>query len=577
MSTRKSSDTLVASAGTLPPTANHRLSLLAQHKDTECYFDLRLTRVELTTFHGKLAHQLEFKLDFARPFDINKRIRAATISVEVIPRRRSRTSPNIVGINPEASLVKIADHEITNGQSIGVNAGTPAAAPASMSASANFSWGDKTTFAGNRLIHGFLVSETEAQWKMYEEPRSKSGLPPSLSLLMLVESESDRGFRVKGKVTVRRWSGRGLFGMVKHISAPSAGEKPVLSLVDSRATKEVRQNALDASDEITNLVEETESKAQIMARVVTKVFPQLENTSTFKAAGAVLALQSLNGTFERKELKVPFYPEVLVIGQHINARTTPTPTNGFFKSQVLSQKHAEVWADSLGRVWIRDTKSEHGTTVNGEQLWPGYQSSEPRELYQRNRLEFGTNGKYESDPDSNNDDDNDSHSNDENDAGRNSDEDQTLNDHKISATVEYVGLQARREIEAKIKLWESTAVTTDQRQLLSILKDAINRRLDALRLPPFEGVDDHFDDRQIYADLAFDSAESEPAYSRRAVGDEQGYMAQRSRYTEAPRPGGSAPATGYLDRLLSKNKPPSGEEALSNHRAVGRDWSEAKL
>merc|ERR1712000_95770 len=46
----------------------------------------------------------------------------------------------------------------------------------------------------------------------------------------------------------------------------------------------------------------------------------------------VLYLLSMNGTFERKTISVPFYPDSLRIGRQTNAKTVPTPTNGFFDS-----------------------------------------------------------------------------------------------------------------------------------------------------------------------------------------------------------------------------------------------------
>lgn len=60
-----------------------------------------------------------------------------------------------LGIDPEASLIKIAEHEITNDRSLHFSAVTPAVATAVVSASATLNYGDKSTFAGNGLIHGF--------------------------------------------------------------------------------------------------------------------------------------------------------------------------------------------------------------------------------------------------------------------------------------------------------------------------------------------------------------------------------------------------------------------------------------
>jgi hypothetical protein len=97
----------------------------------------------------------------------------------------------------------------------------------------------------------------------------------------------------------------------------------------------------------------------------------------------------MNGTFDRKTITVPYYPEVLKIGRQTNNKTTPTPLNGFFDSKVLSRAHAEIWADRNGKIWIRDVKSSNGTFVNGQRLSKENQDSDPFELKQGDMLELG--------------------------------------------------------------------------------------------------------------------------------------------------------------------------------------------
>ena len=104
---------------------------------------------------------------------------------------------------------------------------------------------------------------------------------------------------------------------------------------------------------------------------------------------ALLVLLPMNGTFERKQINVPQFPEILRIGRQTNAKTVPTPTNGYFDSKVLSRQHAEVWADRSGKIWIRDVKSSNGTFVNGLRLSPESRDSEPHELRENDVLELG--------------------------------------------------------------------------------------------------------------------------------------------------------------------------------------------
>ncbi len=104
---------------------------------------------------------------------------------------------------------------------------------------------------------------------------------------------------------------------------------------------------------------------------------------------AILALLPMTGTFERKQIVVPFFPEVLRIGRQTNGKTVPTAVNGYFDSKVLSRQHAEVWAERNGKIWIRDVKSSNGTFVNGNRLSPENRDSEPHELREQDTLELG--------------------------------------------------------------------------------------------------------------------------------------------------------------------------------------------
>jgi len=103
----------------------------------------------------------------------------------------------------------------------------------------------------------------------------------------------------------------------------------------------------------------------------------------------VLYLLSMNGTFERKTISVPYEPDSLRIGRQTNAKTLPTPSNGFFDSKVLSRQHAEIYADRNGQIWIRDVKSSNGTFINGARLSPENRDSDPKPLNTQDHLELG--------------------------------------------------------------------------------------------------------------------------------------------------------------------------------------------
>lgn len=107
------------------------------------------------------------------------------------------------------------------------------------------------------------------------------------------------------------------------------------------------------------------------------------------SSAALLVLQPLNGTFDRKQISVPLFPEVHKIGRQTNQRTVPAVSNAYFDSKVLSRQHAEIWADKASRVWIRDVKSSNGTFVNGTRLSPENKESDPHELRESDTLELG--------------------------------------------------------------------------------------------------------------------------------------------------------------------------------------------
>jgi pSer/pThr/pTyr-binding forkhead associated (FHA) protein len=104
---------------------------------------------------------------------------------------------------------------------------------------------------------------------------------------------------------------------------------------------------------------------------------------------AILHLAPMNGTFERKTIAVPLFPDVLPIGRQTNNKTIPTPMNGYFDSKVLSRQHAQIWADRSGKIWIRDVKSSNGTFVNEQRLSQENRDSEPCELREHDKLELG--------------------------------------------------------------------------------------------------------------------------------------------------------------------------------------------
>ena len=60
-----------------------------------------------------------------------------------------------------------------------------------------------------------------------------------------------------------------------------------------------------------------------------------------------------------------------------------------FKSKVVSRAHAEIWAETGGKFFIRDTKSSSGTFLNHVRLSPANSESRPFELKDGDVLQLG--------------------------------------------------------------------------------------------------------------------------------------------------------------------------------------------
>jgi len=60
-----------------------------------------------------------------------------------------------------------------------------------------------------------------------------------------------------------------------------------------------------------------------------------------------------------------------------------------FKSKVVSRAHAEIWAETSGKFFIRDTKSSSGTFLNHVRLSPANSDSRPFELKDGDVLQLG--------------------------------------------------------------------------------------------------------------------------------------------------------------------------------------------
>ncbi|KAK4509676.1 COMPASS (complex proteins associated with Set1p) component [Mucor velutinosus] len=111
--------------------------------------------------------------------------------------------------------------------------------------------------------------------------------------------------------------------------------------------------------------------------------------STIQKRGSIFTviLKPHNAAFQTRTLELKDKVKIR-IGRQTSSKTAPTAFNGYFDSKVLSRQHAEIWCDR-SKVYVKDVKSSNGTFVNEERLSNEGEESEPRELHDKDEIEFG--------------------------------------------------------------------------------------------------------------------------------------------------------------------------------------------
>ena len=98
-------------------------------------------------------------------------------------------------------------------------------------------------------------------------------------------------------------------------------------------------------------------------------------------------LTSMNDTFAKKHLLVPFHPDSRKLGRPAGSRLKPEVGNGYFDSRVLSRSHAAMFIEPHeGKLMIKDLNSSNGTYVNDERI-----GSEPVQLHIGDIINLGFN------------------------------------------------------------------------------------------------------------------------------------------------------------------------------------------
>lgn len=104
--------------------------------------------------------------------------------------------------------------------------------------------------------------------------------------------------------------------------------------------------------------------AGVRTTLAAKERPQKRNQVEY-----YVTLSSLNDTFVKKHLHVPYYPETTKLGRPAGTKIKPDVANGYFDLRVLSRNHAAMFIDpASGQLMIHDLGSSNGTYVNEEKI-----------------------------------------------------------------------------------------------------------------------------------------------------------------------------------------------------------------
>ncbi|KAG9240722.1 cytoplasm to vacuole targeting protein-like protein Vps64 [Calycina marina] len=270
---------------------------------------------------------------------------------------------------------------------------TAVASPPSFQQSNRVAWGTNGNMNGISAMNGDEVSRMFMPRKSAQRTNSSSSLSSNSSTLssgtLSQPTTPANGTPMSGAGDLSSWGTTAAKKKPQRGGGwPASNAEAVSGVNTARPQSILGPNGASTASTITS-IQQPVAPSQQISNPAQQANGNRPNLPTVGEGNPVLYLLSMNGTFERKSISVPYYPDSLRIGRQTNAKTLPTSQNGFFDSKVLSRQHAEIWAERNGKVFIRDVKSSNGTFVNGARLSPENRESEPHELQSQDHLELG--------------------------------------------------------------------------------------------------------------------------------------------------------------------------------------------
>ncbi|KUL91387.1 hypothetical protein ZTR_01578 [Talaromyces verruculosus] len=145
-------------------------------------FEAKWVSKQEIIYEGQNGYLLTVKLTFLKPFAHDLRFRGAQVNIQL--HKTGDVEPSIRKISPEGLAIQVSNTEIYNGQELIVGGGA-AAGPTQVNLNVKEMRGKRTTFKGERYIHG-ISDDKRAFWRLYEERGCRSGLPPIVRLGIVI-------------------------------------------------------------------------------------------------------------------------------------------------------------------------------------------------------------------------------------------------------------------------------------------------------------------------------------------------------------------------------------------------------
>ncbi|CCH41622.1 Vacuolar protein sorting-associated protein [Wickerhamomyces ciferrii] len=146
-------------------------------------------------------------------------------------------------------------------------------------------------------------------------------------------------------------------------SSTNGGVVPPPSSTTTANSSSAARNSIDRAPSANSLSSSSSSSPVPSSSSI----PLLKRSYSREQYTSILRLSSLNGTFDRKTLNIPTFPDILQLGRPNSSQKAPSIDNGYFDSKVISRNQAALFIKD-DQIFIKDSNSSNGTFVNNVKI-----------------------------------------------------------------------------------------------------------------------------------------------------------------------------------------------------------------